>query len=245
MYVTNIYKADDTANNLKKGQAKIYAMYHQTRAQDMFVDSPGTGWASWRTWSRINNHRMYNVNTTTPQTGYTIGFPTMTDEGNVKNSHDNAVMISPNLQVASQLGETFFQSVVDEIKRNNYKYVIPDVGIFYKMAEEHCREYVEAAYIHDGSDEEWYKNPDESKVVHYDDWRLPTKAEIDKIIELQESSRAMDKLLTGKYYFCITGEGNDADISNEKNWISNPVPNYTVGNEGYYIRCVRDVNRKK
>jgi hypothetical protein len=65
------------------------------------------------------------------------------------------------------------------------------------------------------------------------------------MIELQESSRAMDRLLVGQYYFCITGNGDDADINDKDNWVSNEVPNYDSGKTGYYIRCVRDVNRKK
>lgn len=64
------------------------------------------------------------------------------------------------------------------------------------------------------------------------------------MIELQESSRAMDRLLVGQYYFCITGNGEDADIHDYTNWVSNEIPNFDSGKTGYYIRCVRDVNRK-
>ena len=247
MYVANVYDADDPSKNIVKGQANIYAMYHNTPAQNMFVDSPGTGWAPWRHWDRINNHRMYNIRTTTPQTDYTIGFPKLDNVGDTQNIPDNAIMISPNLQIASQLGETFYQSVVDEIVKNDYGFLIPKVGEIYKLAEEHCRNYVETTYVNDDNKIKWWSDgqkTDNSKVIHYDDWRLPTKKEIDQMIQFQQSSRAMDKVLTGKYYFCITGKGNDADINVKENWVSNPVPDYVVGNEGYYIRCVRDVNRK-
>ena len=61
------------------------------------------------------------------------------------------------------------------------------------------------------------------------------------IISYQENSPAMDKLLTGQYYFCVTGNGNSDDISNFHNWVSSEVPNFRQNLTGYYIRCVRDV----
>lgn len=138
--------------------------------------------------------------------------------------------------VASQLGETYYQSVVNSAASYNYK--VPVVGEFYKIAVEHCREYVETTYTDLNNNYKW----DEGEpVTHYDDWRLPTKAEINKIIELQNSSRAMDKLLVGQYYFCAAGGGENADINKKENWVSNEVSGYTSGQTGYYIRCVRDV----
>jgi hypothetical protein len=106
---------------------------------------------------------------------------------------------------------------------------------------------VETTYIDENDNNQWDENVNghPEVVIHYDDWRLPTKAEIDQMIELQQTSRAMDRLLVGQYYFCITGNGDDADINDATNWVSNEVPNYDSGKTGYYIRCVRDVNRKK
>jgi hypothetical protein len=218
-----------------------------THATDVSIDGEGTGWMSWGIQS-YTNHRMYNIRTTTPQEGYTIGFPTLEDNSVTSNIPSNAIMISPNLQVASQLGETRYQSVLNTAAQYPNQYKVPEVGKFYKLAEEHCREYVETVYINEEGQVDWWKdgqNTDKNKVIHYDDWRLPTKAEINKMIELQESSRAMDRLLVGQYYFCITGKGDDADINVKENWISEEVPNYDSGKTGYYIRCVRDVNRKK
>ena len=247
LYVSKVYDADGTNPSGKartKGQADINSMTHAT---DVSIDGEGTGWMSWGIQS-YTNHRMYNIRTTTPQEGYTIGFPTLEDNSVTSNIPSNAIMISPNLQVASQLGETRYQSVLNTAAQYPNQYKVPEVGKFYKLAEEHCREYVETVYINEEGQIDWWKdgqNTDKNKVIHYDDWRLPTKAEINKMIELQESSRAMDRLLVGQYYFCITGKGDDADINVKENWISEEVPNYDSGKTGYYIRCVRDVNRKK
>ena len=247
LYVSKVY--DKSENNPSgklrtRGQADINSMTHATSVS---LDGEGTGWTSWGIQS-YTNHRMYNVHTTIPQEGYTIGYPRLKDDGTVVNTKDMSVMISPTLQVASQLGETRYQSVLNEAAKYPAQYKVPEVGKFYKLAEEHCREYVETVYVNDEGKEEWWSDgqkTDKDKVIHYDDWRLPTKAEINKMIELQQSSRAMDRLLVGQYYFCITGAGDDADINVKENWVSDEIPNFDDGKAGYYIRCVRDAKRKK
>lgn len=242
LYVSKVYKED--SSDRKRGQADINSMTHATSVS---IDDEGTGWMSWGRQS-YTNHRMYNVRTTVTSSEFVIGYPSVNEDGTLRNTPDNAIMVSPNLQVASLLGDTRYQSVLNTAAQYPTQYKVPEVGKFYLLAEEHCREYVETVYVQDENDadnEEWYINADKNKVVHYDDWRLPTKAEIDMMIELQESSRAMDRLLVGQYYFCITGNGDDADINDATNWVSSEVPNYDSGKTGYYIRCVRDVNRKK
>ena len=88
----------------------------------------------------------------------------------------------------------------------------------------------------------WDKGED---IVEYHDWRLPTKAEIEAIIKFQESSRAMDVVLNAQYYYCITGTGDSENVNDVFNWVSREIPGYdSVTSKGYYIRCVRDVNRK-
>ena len=139
--------------------------------------------------------------------------------------------------VASQLGETRYQSIITTASQYP-EHVVPNIGTFYKFAVDHCREYVETTYKDLNNNYKW----DEGETItHYHDWRLPTKAEIDKIIELQNTSRAMDRLLVGEYYFCATGAGEDADPTKKENFISNRVDGFTSSMTGYYIRCVRDV----
>lgn len=243
VYKSNVYNADGTISR-KRGEADIHSMYHKTPAQNMTLESPGTGWASWGK-QGLKNHRMYRVSASTSNIEYTMAFPSLKEDGGVANNPYNAKMLSPNLVVASQLGETYHQSIITAAKGHGYK--VPVVGEFYKIAEDQCRQYVETTFI-DKPDANGVYNgkwDEGEEVIHYDDWRLPTKTEIDAIIKFQESSRAMDKLLTGQYYFCVTGAGDDADVNKQENWVSTEVPGYASTSTGYYIRCVRDANRKK
>ena len=56
-------------------------------------------------------------------------------------------------------------------------------------AADHCRQYVEVA----------------SDGTEYHDWRLPTAAEIDIVIELQKKQEAIDIVLAGISYWSATG----------------------------------------
>ena len=228
LYVSKVYDKDE--NGKLKGQADLNSMTYSVTM------SPGIMDGKWVSWGKqaYTNHRMYIVRTTTSSSEYNVGHPTLTDEGVTENTVSNANMISPKFAVASQLGETRYQSIITLAAENNYK--VPVVGEFYKLAVEHCREYVETTYIDKDGDHEW--DSDET-VIHYDDWRLPTKAEINAIINYQNESRAMDRLLVGQYYFCAAGADDDADVNVQENWVSNEVAGYS--STGYYIRCVRDV----
>ena len=80
------------------------------------------------------------------------------------------------------------------------------------MAASHCREYVEV----------------DSEGNVYDDWRLPTEAELKLIIDFQyKPNAAMDEVLAGKSYFSASGP------------VRNDQGSSTTG--GTAIRCVRDV----
>lgn len=76
-----------------------------------------------------------------------------------------------------------------------------------QSASLHCNQYVEVAQ--DGT--------------IYDDWRLPTAAEINIIIDLQYNSQAMDPVLTGATY-----------------WSASGVQNTGTGDGNNRIRCIRD-----
>ena len=58
-----------------------------------------------------------------------------------------------------------------------------------EMAASHCEQYVEVA--EDGT--------------KYDDWRLPTQAEVNIIMKFQKLEDAIDKVLTGEYYWAANG----------------------------------------
>lgn len=85
------------------------------------------------------------------------------------------------------------------------------------VAASHCEQYVEV-----------YKD-ENGNTVHLDDWRLPTKAELNIIMKFQYSSDAMDEVLAGAWYWSASesvynkdGEDGSADYA--------------------YIRCIRDVD---
>lgn len=63
------------------------------------------------------------------------------------------------------------------------------------------------------------------KVVKYDQWRLPTKAEIEVIIKFQHTSDAMDEVMVGTSYWSASG------------LVTNPTP---TSSSGQFIRCVHD-----
>lgn len=159
------------------------------------------------------NHRMYHVRVTATSDDYTAGRPRIlndngeaTDDvenGYTDNSLDNSKIVSPSFMTASQLGMTTSESdlTIDQL---------------YERAKDQCKNYVET-----------YKDSS-GTVIHLKDWRLPTKAEIDIIAQLQAKTEgAVDLVLAGQYYMC-------ASPTKYTNGAANPSSN------GYFIRCVRD-----
>ena len=272
-YVKEVYKKDSeitltvdkkpvTYKRLK-GQAKMiniadnYTTYKDggdiLNADD--VIEGGGKFVDYGIGGTYRNHRMYHIKTTTTSDKYVLGRPTLLDEkgnptddaerGVVDNIPSNANLVSPSLMLASQLGETNYNYIITNCEK--YGYVLPKLSDFYELAKRHCREYVESTY----EDLNGNGQPDENEpVTQYHDWRLPTQAEIEMIIDFQSNSRAMDVVLMGEHFVCITGKPGQGD--NEEYWVSSEVPTYkaTAAEDidgrgytytGYYIRCVRDV----
>ena len=101
-------------------------------------------------------------------------------------------------------------------------------GVDIEKAKRHCKEYVEVS---------------EGKT--YNEWRLPTKAEIDIIEKHQHSSPAMAEVLNGSHYYCAYNpeyeeytDPSDRYYNERRYWI------YTVrdiGSSGsVHVRCVHD-----
>ena len=189
----------------------------------------------------LHNHRMYHVRVNSTSDKYTVAVPRMMDEygkytedrerGFTMESEDNANVVSPSFMIASQLGETI-------IPQDEAHYVMPGIKTIYELARNQCREYVETYYI--DTDNSGGYTPGDA-VYHYDDWRLPTRAEIEYIVQHQESSRAMDKVLNSQYYFHASVYwGNYTD----KTLLSDEIPNYDQAFKGWYMRCVRDAFKK-
>ena len=268
-YVKKVHQEDSeiTVSGTKykrlKGQANIYSISDNYTIYkdggDVYnpedVVSGGGNFVDYSIGKLWKNHRMYHIKATTTSDKYTFGRPTLVDEegnpttdadrGVVDHVPSNANLVSPSLMLASQLGETDYNYIIANCKQYNYN--LPKLSDFYTLAKNHCREYVESTW----EDTNGNGQPDEGEpVTQYHDWRLPTKAEIEMIIDFQSNSRAMDVVLIGEHFVCITGQPGQGD--NEEYWVSSEVPTYKVSpeddidgrgytNTGYYIRCVRDV----
>ncbi len=83
-----------------------------------------------------------------------------------------------------------------------------------EQAASHCEQYVEVAQ--DGT--------------VYDDWRLPTRAEVEIIYKYQDVSDVMDNVLSGDRYWSASGRVT-------KPWI--------IQTDDQAIRCIRDAYDKK
>lgn len=165
---------------------------------DMNSSSPSRSTANL---GALDNARMYHVQITASSGKYTVGIPKQDANGFTDDGADNAKLVSPSFMIASQLGATQPPSSVEQ-------------------AERHCREYVE---VHDPD-----SDPDTDNAIHYDNWRLPTAAEIQIIIDFQYvENAAMDEVLSGPYYWSATGR------------VRNPGSSDTDDQSA--VRCIRDV----
>ncbi len=84
-------------------------------------------------------------------------------------------------------------------------------------AAEHCNKYIEVTT--DGK--------------KYDDWRLPTQAEINSIVSFQNDKKAkatIDRVLAGYYYWTANGK------------VSDKVEGATTNNSPGAVRCIRDLS---
>lgn len=149
----------------------------------------------------LDNARMYHVQITASSGKYTIGIPKQDANGFTDDGEDNAELVSPSFMIASQLGATQPPTSVEQ-------------------AERHCREYVE---VHDPDND-----PDTDNAIHYDNWRLPTAAEIQIIIDFQYvENAAMDEVLSGPYYWSATGQVHNPGSGDDDTQSA--------------VRCIRDV----
>ena len=120
-------------------------------------------------------------------------------DGRTDPGSDNAQLVSPSFMIASQLGAVYTVNSIE-------------------MAASHCEQYVEV-----------YKDKETSETVLLDDWRLPTRAEVEIIMKFQyKENAAMDEVLAGKYYYCA--DGGTVENTYKDNFSNNNAA----------IRCIRD-----
>ena len=251
------YEVDDidpeTGNVIgKKTITKYYRRHYTGDSFNFFyskfvelpINSDGTGiigsqrcqfdytapYTMWGVWYPNGNHRMYHIRTTITSDEYIIGKPNMiTIDGRTYTGEGeaNSRMVSPSFMVASMLGETQVP------KDRNDGYIIPDEGGLYPLAQRQCEQYVETSFEDTNGNGTWEEG---EPVTHYNDWRLPTKAEVALIQKYQDNSRAMDYLMPGETYYCAS---TVSGVYTAQTVLSDPVE--SAKNKGYYMRCVRDV----
>lgn len=155
--------------------------------------------------STLNNPRMYHVHVTSTSANYIVSKPRLDENNYTESSAENTKLVSPSFMIASQLGAT----------------LTPNGGI--EQARSHCERYVEVTAVD-------YDGDGQPEV--YDDWRLPTAAEIDIIIQHQDVSDAMAVVLTGSAYYCAYNTNGSGGVIYTK----------STGKSGTQtaVRCVRD-----
>lgn len=160
------------------------------------------------------NGRLYHIRITATSNEHTIGVPRLIEDENnlglmvTDPGSGNALLVSPSFMIASSLGGFMLGAG---------NLTLDDSNNSLRVAREHCANYVEVA--EDGT--------------VYDDWRLPTEAELKIIMNFQgtenEEADAIDYLLNAAYYYSASGR-----VSNSKQNMN-----------GTGVRCVRDVYNDK
>lgn len=160
------------------------------------------------------NARMYHVVISASSKEYTLGRPKqIKDEHNTglmvtAPGEDNAKLVSPSFMIASRLGT---------LSTGSGNLNLGDNDNSLRIVREHCAHYVEV-----------YKDKS-GKTVVLDDWRLPTKAELEIIMNFQggqyDDANAIDYLLNAEYYYSASGR-----VYNTKHSSSGSTS----------VRCIRD-----
>ena len=196
----------------------------------------GADWASskWQYTSTASNSNLFaSKYAATSGSSYDIKYYYW--EGNTKRSKDIGGLNNPRMyHVHVTATSALYTVAIPRLDENGYtlgnadnsKLVSPSFMIASQLgatqspssltvAASHCKEYIEVT--RDG------------KI--YDDWRLPTEAEVKIILDHQYASDAMAEVLSGKYYWCAyTADG--------KNYVQNTQTSSTSSNTA--VRCVRD-----
>ena len=245
-HITSIYKINDVDIDTKTVKYTYSSAYPSS-------SSGGTGWtASKVRGNKVNNSQNYTINyykysyskskwgTTVGTNGcenhnvrnyhvrvmassdeYTIGRPALDEYGFTAGDADNAKLVSPSFVIASRLGAVLSTYSGLSNMSNDKKLIV---------FADHCKNYVEVDDVNDDM-----KDP----VVVYDNWRLPTEAELKIIMDLQGgdgvNADAIDFLLNGGYYMSASGP-----VFNPKNTDGTQEQNNPMNATGVAIRCVRD-----
>ena len=168
-----------------------------------------------------HNVRNYQVRLMATSGDYILARPNLDEYGYTAGDDNNAKLVSPSFVIASRLGAVLSTySGLSGMSAEKKLVVFAD----------HCKNYVEVDDINDDG-----KEPS----IKYDNWRLPTEAELKIIMDLQGgdgvNADAIDFLLNGGYYMSASGPvfnpKNDSNVKEaDDKWSVTDVA----------IRCVRD-----
>ena len=161
----------------------------------------------------FNNPRMYHVHVTATSGNYIVAKPRLDADGFTESTPENTRLVSPSFMIASQLGGTNIPSSGGF--GGNFGGSIKELPGGIEQAKRHCELYVEVGA--DGT--------------VYDDWRLPTAAEIDIIINHQDKSDAMAVVLSGSRYYCSYNIESGQPIHTKASGKSSG---------SCHVRCIRD-----
>lgn len=183
----------------------------------------GSGsWSSVKTEGCENhNVRNYHVRMMASSGEYTLARPALDEYGYTAGDEENSKLVSPSFVIASRLGAVLSTYSGLSNMTNDKKLI---------AFADHCKNYVEVDDLNDDK-----KDP----VVVYDNWRLPTEAELKIIMEIQgesgQNADAIDYLLNGGYYMSASGP-----VFNPKNTDDTKEQANPMNATGVAIRCVRD-----
>ena len=168
-----------------------------------------------------HNVRNYHVRMMASSGDYTLGRPALDEYGYTAGDADNAKLVSPSFVIASRLGAVLSTYSGLSNMTNEKKLIV---------FADHCKNYVEVDDVNDDK---------KAPVEVYDNWRLPTKAELEIIMNIQgtsgQNADAIDFLLNGGYYMSASGP-----VFNKKNNDNTTELDNPWNATGVAIRCVRD-----
>lgn len=168
-----------------------------------------------------HNVRNYHVRMMASSGDYTLGRPALDEYGYTAGDAENSKLVSPSFVIASRLGAVLSTYSGLSSMSNDKKLI---------AFADHCKNYVEVDDVNDDA---------KAPVVVYDNWRLPTEAELKIIMQIQgtdgQNADAIDFLLNGGYYMSASGP-----VFNPKNTDSTKELADPMQATGVAIRCVRD-----
>ena len=178
-------------------------------------------WTKNETNCETHNVRNYHVRVMASSGDYTLGRPELDTYGYTDGSAENSKLVSPSFVIASRLGAVLATYSGLSNMSNDKKLI---------AFADHCKNYVEVDDVNDDK---------QAPVKVYDNWRLPTEAELKIIMEIQgtdgQNADAIDFLLNGAYYMSASGPVFNNKNSDGTKELADPM-NAT----GVAIRCVRD-----